>query len=134
VLLVSLLTTVLVYSTAGDRLAGNQVCLAKERHMFSIRLVFREGFKNDSVTVRINGKEVKPEGALTTRTDVEPPLAWSVDIPLDTESALIQVSVPTRNISESITLDLTQFAQLDIALAGNRIELRPFRDVVPSIG
>lgn len=102
--------------------------------MSSIRLMFKEGFQNDSVVVRINDKEVGPREPLTTRRDVEPPLAWSVDVPVDMEAVLIQISVPTRNISDSIRLNVKEFSQLDIAVVGDRIEMKPSREVRPSIG
>jgi hypothetical protein len=95
--------------------------------------MFTEGFSHDSVLAIVDGKEIKPPGPITTRTDVEPRLAWSVDVPVQSEVVSVRVMVPSRNASETITQNVRQLPQLDIALIGDRLRLRGSQ-LVPSIG
>ena len=106
---------------------GNEVQMA------SVRVMFTEGFDRDTVVVRVDGKDAKQHGPITTRRDVEPPLAWSVDVPVDRDVVSVEVSVPTKGTSETIQLNIKEFPQLDVSMSGNRVVLRGSR-LVPSIG
>jgi hypothetical protein len=113
--------------------AGGQLSTEGEAQVYSLRLVFTEGFSHDSVIAIVDGKEIKPSGPITTRTDVEPPLAWSIDVPVRSEVVSVRVTIQTKNVSESITQNVRQLPQLDVALVGNRLRLHGSQ-LVPSIG
>lgn len=99
----------------------------------SLRLAFTEGFAQDAVVAQVDGKEVRSSGPIATRRDVEPPLAWSVDVPVTQPVVTVRVSIPAKNVAETIQLDVRQFPQLNVSVVGGRLVLRgaPF---TPSIG
>lgn len=101
--------------------------------MATLRFMFTEGFENDTVAIRIDGKDVRQHGPISTRHDVEPALAWSVDVPVASEVVSVEVLVPSKNATGTIRLNVKEFPQLDVSMAGNRLTLRGSQ-LVPSIG
>lgn len=101
--------------------------------MPSVRVMFTTGFDGDTVVVRVDGKTATEHGPITTRGDVTPPLAWSVDIPVERETVSLDVEVPGKHASGTIQLNVTQFPQLDVALSGHTVMLKGSL-LVPSMG
>jgi hypothetical protein len=95
--------------------------------------MFKDGFANDDVVVRIDGQEVARRQQITTRHDVEPPLAWSVDVPVASDAVTTEVAVPTKNAQGSLQVRVTQSPQVDVTLQGSSVVLRGSA-IVPSIG
>jgi hypothetical protein len=128
-----LLVGVVLGALVGCRAQSGEPFTRGEAQVASIRFVFTEGFDKDTVVIRIDGKEVRQHGPISTRHDVEPPLAWSVDVPVDRDVVSVEVLVPAKGASETTQLNVKQFPQLDVAVAGNRLVLRGSQ-LVPSIG
>jgi hypothetical protein len=105
----------------------------RRRDVLSIRVMLREGFDRDTVVLQVDGKEVKPDGPVTTRHDVEPPLAWSTDVSVDREVVSVRVMVPQKNLSQSIDLNVKKLPQLDVTMTGGKLILTG-SPLVPSIG
>ncbi|PWT86424.1 MAG: hypothetical protein C5B57_01085 [Blastocatellia bacterium] len=105
----------------------------KGAHMASLRFMFKEGFNGDTVVIRIDGNVRQEHGPITTRHDVDPPLAWSVDVPVDHDVVSVEVAVSTKGTSGTIRLNIKEFPQLDVDVSGNRVVLRGSQ-LVPSIG
>jgi hypothetical protein len=105
----------------------------KEVQVSSLRLAFGEGFDGDVVVADVGGRQVKSDHPISTRHDVEPPLAWSVDVPLDRPVVTVKVSIPAKNASQAIDIDVRQSPQLDVSFAGGKLLLRG-SEMRPSIG
>lgn len=99
----------------------------------TLRFVFKEGFANDDVVIRIEGQEVARRGGISTRHDVEPPMAWSVDVPVAADVVTTEVAVPTKNATGSLQVRVAQSPQVDVTVQGNSVVLRGSA-IVPSIG
>jgi hypothetical protein len=101
--------------------------------MSSVRVMFTEGFNGDTVVIRVDGRDVKQHGPITTRPDVTPPLAWSADIPVERDVVSLDVSVATQNATGSIRVNVKEFPQVNVSMLGGRVVLRSSQ-LVPSIG
>jgi hypothetical protein len=101
--------------------------------MPSVRVMFTDGFDADTVVIRVDGREVKQHGPITTRHDVTPALAWSADIPVERDMVSLDVSVPTKRATGSIRVNVKEFPQVNVSIAGGKVELRSSQ-LVPSIG
>jgi hypothetical protein len=99
----------------------------------TLRVMCKGGFQRDTIVVRIDGREVARKDSISTRTDVEPPLAWSADVPISSDRVDVEVSVPTRNASGTLQVDVTRSPQVDVSLLGDRIAMRG-SEIVPTIG
>jgi hypothetical protein len=101
--------------------------------MPSVRVVFTEGFEQDTVVIRVDGREVKQHGPITTRHDVSPAMAWSADVPVPRDAIALDVSVPTKGATGSIQVNVKEFPQVNVSLAGSKVVLQRSQ-LVPSIG
>lgn len=101
--------------------------------MPSVRVIFTEGFEQDTVVIRIDGNEVKQHGPITTRHDVEPALAWSTDLAVERDVISLDVSVPTKRAAGSIRLSVKEFPQVNVSMTGDKLLLRGSQ-LVPTIG
>ena len=99
----------------------------------TLRVMCKGGFDKDTIVIRIDGREVARKDGISTRTDLEPPLAWSADVPIGSDSVSVEANVPTRNASGTLHVNVTQSPQIDISLSGNRIAMRG-SEIVPTIG
>jgi hypothetical protein len=69
--------------------------------MAVVSLALEEGFEGDTVIVKVNGRQVFERNGVSTRTQIG--LAESFDVPVDEHDAVVEVQVPTRGASGSIT-------------------------------
>ena len=94
-----------------------------------VHFAFQDGFVNDDVIVRVNGKEVIREAKLKG-TDPLVPIAAMHDVELDAATGNVNVEVPSRGLSRSFDLDFRESPYLGIAIVGGDIALlrsaRPF--------
>lgn len=101
--------------------------------MSSVRVTFTEGFEQDTVVIRVDGKQVRQHGPITTRHDVTPGLAWSADIPVDRDVIALDVAVPTKGATGSLRVNVKELPQVNVSVEGNSVVLRGSQ-LVPSIG
>ena len=88
-----------------------------------VHLAFQDGFANDDVVVRVDGKEVARESGLKG-SDPVIPLAVQRDVQIDARAARLQVDVPTRGLSRAFDLDFAESPYVGIAIVGGEIAVR----------
>ena len=88
-----------------------------------VHFAFQDGFVNDDVIVRVNGKEVIRESKLKGN-DPLVPIATMRDIELDAATGNVDVEVPSRGLSRSFDLDFRESPYLGIAIVGGDIAMR----------
>jgi hypothetical protein len=91
--------------------------------MTAVHFALQDGFADDEVIVRVNGKEVVRQSNVRSQDPVIP-FAAAKDVSIDQSSGTVAVDVPTRRMSQSFTVDFKEYPYLGIAIAGNAITLR----------
>lgn len=91
-----------------------------------VHFAFQDGFVNDDVIVRVNGKEVIREARLKGNDPLVPIAAMrDVEIDeLDAATGNVDVEVPSRGLSRSFDLDFRESPYLGIAIVGGDIAMR----------
>jgi hypothetical protein len=96
----------------------------EECSMPVLRVDLQEGFRNDTVIVRVDGAEVYRKNGVTTRLPVG--VAESFEVPTAKDDAGIEVDVPTKQQSASAGVQVTQHPYLGISFdASNHLILHP---------
>jgi hypothetical protein len=90
--------------------------------MASIIIAFEEGFLNDIVIVRINGKEVFHKK--NVKTDLRRGYAGSFQLKNLSGHISIDFALPNRNISKTIFLDLHNTINLAVAIKNGELQHR----------
>lgn len=91
--------------------------------MNRLHLYYEDGFDNDSVVVQVYGQEVARQADL--KSSLVTALAASEDVSVAaTGPVTVRVSVTTRDLSESIRLDLGAQPHLAIAVRDGKLVLR----------
>ena len=95
-----------------------------------VHIALEEGFMGDGVSVAIDGKNVFHDDNVKTRLQIGLAHKFEVDVPLG--RARVEVSLPAKNLAQSIDLDVSQELYLSISLTPegkleHRISSEPFR-------
>ena len=129
-----IVAAIVLATIAGCRAESDEARLRGEvTPMSSVRVAFTEGFEQDTVVIRVDGKQAQQHGPITTRHDVTPALAWSADIPVDRDVIALDVAVPTKGATGSMRVNVKEFPQVNVSVSGNRVVLQGSQ-LVPSIG
>ncbi len=88
--------------------------------MALLHIAFQEGFTDDAVVVRVNGKEAFRKANVTTRTQIG--YADSFELDVEEGTADIEVLLPSRNLLESITLSVATAVYLAVSIDKSRID------------
>lgn len=88
----------------------------------TLTIALQDGFEDDSVVVRVDGRVVIEETGV--RTDQRIGLAYAVDVPLPDRAAVIDVHVPTRSLHASHELRPVE-TSVGISLLDNEIAFHP---------
>jgi hypothetical protein len=88
-----------------------------------VHFAFQDGFVDDDVVVRVNGREVIRESKLNGR-DPLLPVAAIRNLELDVTTGNVTIEVPSRGLSRSFDLDFRESPYLGIAIVGADIALR----------
>ena len=95
-----------------------------------LHVALRDGFHNDTVTIRVNGKEVYRKSGVTT--DLTISFADSVEVPIDGGTARLDVAVDGGQArSEEITVAETPFVA--VRIVGARMEFRKSKEQIPML-
>ena len=70
--------------------------------MALLHIALQEGFVDDIVAIRVDGREVFHETNVRTRLQIG--YATSIDLNVEECTVNVEVSVPSRNLSESVVL------------------------------
>ena len=88
-----------------------------------VHFAFQDGFANDDVIVRVNGREVIRESQLKGQ-DPMLPIAAVRDIELEATTGKVNVEIPSRGLSRSFDLDFRESPYVGIAIVGGDIAMR----------
>jgi hypothetical protein len=88
-----------------------------------VHLAFQDGFANDDVVVRVDGREVVRESGLKG-LDPMIPLAAQRNVQIERPAGRLDVEVPTRGLSRAFDLDFAKSPYVGIAIVGGEIAVR----------
>lgn len=95
-----------------------------------LHVKLRDGFNDDNVSIRVNGREVYHKSGVST--DLSVSFADSVEIPVETAVVTLKVAVEGGETEEKeIRVKQTPF--VDVWLTGQKMELRESREEVPML-
>jgi hypothetical protein len=100
----------------------------RTRITMPLTIKLRDGFRKDTVTIRVDGKEVYHKPSVST--DLTISFADAVEVPVETSSVNLEVAVaggPT--VSQVIEVQNTPF--VEVWMMNGRMELRTSREDVP---
>jgi hypothetical protein len=118
-----ILAMILLYTPAGSkaRLAGSTYA-AEEAIMVPLVVNLQDGFADDLVLIRVNGLEVfRKEGV---RTKLLLGYADSFEIQVPEGPVSVEVILLSRNLSETILLQVTKAVYLGLSIHDGRIDHR----------
>ena len=88
-----------------------------------VHFAFQDGFSNDDVVVRVNGREVLRESNLSGN-DPAVPLAATREIELPPAGGKLDVTVPTRGLSGSFDVNFAESPYLGVAIVNGKLAVR----------
>jgi hypothetical protein len=96
----------------------------------TLHVALRDGFRNDTVTIMVNGKEVYRKSGVTT--DLTISFADSVEVPVEGPTARLEVAVEGgQNGSDEIRLAETPFVA--VRILGGNLEFQTSKDPIPML-
>lgn len=97
--------------------------------MTIIRIALQDGFEGDSVVVKVNGKEVFKQDGVKTKRQIGKAASFTVEV--EDGPVKVEVSLPLKNLAETIALQVSNETYLGVSITENKIEHRvsaePFR-------
>lgn len=97
--------------------------------MTALRIALQDGFEGDPVVVKVNGKEVFKQENVKTKRQIGKAASFEVEV--EEGSANVEVSLPLKNLSETIAFKVSGEVYLGVSIAEGKIEHRassePFR-------
>ena len=87
--------------------------------MATIRIALQDGFEDETVVISVNGKEVFNQKNVKTKRQIGK--AASFDVEVEAGSSTVEISLPSKSLSESITLKVSGKAYLGVSVVNNRI-------------
>ncbi|MFO1372811.1 MAG: hypothetical protein U1F42_10620 [Candidatus Competibacteraceae bacterium] len=130
-----ILFVTLLIGLAGDITVAGQVrFLTKTQYDARITMhlfvKLRDGFNNDTVTIRVNGKEVYRKSGVST--DLTISFADTVEVPVKESLVKLEVAVEGRQLeTKEIRVQETPF--VDVWIIGKKMELRESKEEVPML-
>ena len=96
--------------------------------MTLLHIAFQEGFQDDTVQVRVDGREVTQMEHVTTRTQIG--LADSFEMDVQEGMMEVEVLVPSKALSKRITLPVSNAVYLGVSVDDrgliHRVSEEPF--------
>ena len=97
--------------------------------MTAFRIALQDGFEGDTVVVKVNGKEVFKQENVKTKRQIGK--AASVEVEVEEGSANVEISLPLKNLSETIAVKVSGEVYLGVSVVENKVEHKvssePFR-------
>jgi len=90
--------------------------------MHLLHIAFQEGFDDDSVIVRINGKEMFRKDDLKTRSQIG--YADSFETNSHEGPVTIDILLPNKNLSQTVQLQLTAATFIGVSIQQGKIAYR----------
>ena len=97
--------------------------------MPALHVDLQEGFVNDTVVVRVNGREVFNKASVKTKLQIGLATAFEADVPEGLLS--IEIALPLKNVSETFALQVSDSTYLAVFIThegriAHRISQEPF--------
>lgn len=89
--------------------------------MSRLRVDLQEGFAGDDVDIRINGRESLHKEGVTTKRMLG--LATSSEIEVPDGPVNVEVEVPTKHLSKTISLESSESSHLGVSIQEGEIKL-----------
>ena len=90
--------------------------------MVTLAIDLQDGFSDDTVVIRVDGQEIfHKEGV---NTDYSLGRADSVEIQVPEGSVNVEVTVPSRHLSDTIVLEVSTTVYLGVSILDDRIDYR----------
>lgn len=90
--------------------------------MASLHIALEEGFEGDLVVVRVNGRDVYDKQDVKTRLQIG--LADSFNTSVERGKAQVEIAVPTRKLTEKLSVDVDDRIFVGASLQGDAIRYR----------
>jgi hypothetical protein len=88
--------------------------------MSKLRVDFQEGFTNDEIDLRLNGQELLKKAGVTTNRLLG--LASSAEVEVPNGRVTIEITIPTKNLAKTISLESSGSEHLGVSIENGRIE------------
>ena len=97
--------------------------------MAALRIALQDGFEGDAIVIKVNGKEVFKQENIKTKRQIGKAASFEVEVAEG--SVNVEVSLPLRNLSETIAVKVFAETHLGVSIVENQIEHKvsaePFR-------
>ncbi len=98
--------------------------------MTSLHIALHDGFKDDTVAIRVNGEKVFEKSGVTTKMQISYADSFEVDVPEGNVN--VDVNLPLKHLSSSTSLQVEApvYLGIDLTLENTidyRISQEPFR-------
>ena len=90
--------------------------------MAKLQVALGDGFDQDAVAVSIDGVEVFRKDGVTTRTQIS--LAESFEVEAPDRSAELRIEVPSRGVSDTVSVDARERPVVTLSLRDGAIQAR----------
>lgn len=85
-----------------------------------VRIALQDGFEGDTVIVKVNGKEVFKQENVKTKRQIGKAASFEVEVEEGPVNVL--VSLPLKNLSETIVFKVSDKVFLGVSIAEDKIE------------
>ena len=89
--------------------------------MSRLRVDLQEGFADDDVEIRINGRDSFHKQGVTTKRMLGLAASSEIEVP-DNEPVKVEVEVPTKHLSKSILLSVADSPHLGVSILNGEIK------------
>jgi hypothetical protein len=90
--------------------------------MPQLSIALQSGFDDDTVVISVDGAQVLRRRGVSTDTRVS--LAAKHDVTVDDGSTRVEVALPERGLSSSVTLTITGDTHVGVSVDGGEIRFR----------
>ncbi len=90
--------------------------------MVLLHIALQDGFRNNTVLMRLNGKRIYRKNNLKTRTQIG--LADSVELETDEGPASLEVSLPQERIVGSIAFVLKSVTYIGVSIIEGEVQFK----------
>ena len=82
--------------------------------MATLHVALQDGFSNDTVSIKVNGREVFRRAGVSTRTQIG--LAAAHEMSVDEGPVTVEVDLPARRLSSATTIAVTGDVSLGVSV------------------
>jgi hypothetical protein len=86
----------------------------------TLHVALQDGFSNDTVSIKVNGREVFRRDGVSTSTQIG--LAAAHEMSVDEGSVTVEVDLPARRLSSTNTVAVTGDVYLGVSVDGQSLK------------